>query len=203
MGKYLYPMKEHTLWSPYCSNRADGLRSVRSVIIHWTATGANVGAEAVARYFAGPGHVSAHDVIGRDGEVWHCVPYSKAAWHAGHSRYDYNRDGDYLDWGEMGLNATSVGLEFCGTLGTGFTDRQIYSGARLIRRIDRRCPNFRLRDVTDHEKISLEGKVDVDRSFPAARLFWWVVHPYRPLPGGDIYAKLPEWAKQNCREIWG
>lgn len=196
-------MQERNIWSPNHSCRQNGLLSVTTVVLHHTATGDNVTAEDVARYFAKPpSRVSAHDVVGKAGYVCHCVPYNLQAWHAGASRYDENHDG-HFEPSEYHVNAYSVGIEIC-NLGDGhdpFTDEQIRSTATLIRRIERKCPNFRLRDITDHEHVSLEGKVDLKANFPAALLMWWVIHPREPKPKGSIMARLPKWAKQNVTEI--
>lgn len=197
-------MIEKTISSPNSSPRPHGLESVWGAVIHWTATGKGVSAEAVARYFANPAtDVASHDVIDRDGTVVHCVPYVRAAWHAGRCRrYDWDRDGTLEEW-EAYANSVTVGFELChlGPSEETWPNAQIRSLATLIRRVDARCPNFKLRNVTDHEWLNLNGKIDVDAAFPAARLFWWILHPRTPVPEDGAYRHLPEWAQKQVDEI--
>jgi len=193
---------EHIKTSPNWSSRPNGINSVWTVILHHTATGGDTGA-AVAAYFATrASQVSAHVVIDEHGEVWHCVPIERAAWHAGQCRrVDWDRDGVLESW-EGYVNSISIGIELCNRGGTdSYPDAQIKSAAQLIRRWDLKCPNLKLRNITDHAAVNLNGKVDVSSTFPAAKLFWWILHPRSPLPSGSIYAKLPEWAQRQVDEI--
>jgi N-acetylmuramoyl-L-alanine amidase len=193
---------EHVKTSPNWSSRPNGINSVWTVILHHTATGGDTGA-AVAAYFATrASQVSAHVVIDEDGEVWHCVPIEKAAWHAGQCRrVDWDRDGKLEDW-EQYVNSISIGIEFCNRGGhDSYPDAQIKSAANLIRRWDLRCPNLKLRNITDHQAVNLNGKIDVTSTFPAAKLFWWILHPRSPLPSGSVYDALPKWAQHQVDEI--
>jgi N-acetylmuramoyl-L-alanine amidase len=189
--------------SPNWSPRANSCASVWGAVIHWTATGKDVSAEDVARYFKNPASaVSAHDVIDRDGTVVQCVDLAHAAWHAGRCRrYDWDRDGVLEDW-EQYANAVTVGFELChlGPSEKRWPDAQIKALAGRIRRVDRLCPNFKLRNVTDHQWLNLNGKVDVNADFPAAKLFWWLLHP-RTAPPRNVYAALPAWARKQVDEI--
>ena len=196
-------MIEHIKTSPNWSSRPNGINSVWTVILHHTATGGDTGA-AVAAYFATrASQVSAHVVIDEHGEVWHCVPIERAAWHAGQCRrFDWDRDGTLENW-EQYANSVTVGFELCHS-GPGehvWPNAQIKALALRIRRVDRLCPNFKLRNITDHQWLNLNGKVDVNADFPAARLFWWILHPNSPLPEGGAYPRLPDWAKQQVDEI--
>jgi len=140
-------------------------------------------------------------VVGKPGDIVLNVPLNKAAWHAGLARIDFNGDGDFNDSGEMYVNSSTWGIEVVGSYGGPWPNRQMYSVAYLIRRADRKCKNFGLRNITDHAAVNLNGKVDVSSTFPAAKLFWWILHPRSPLPSGSIYAKLPEWAQRQVDEI--
>jgi N-acetyl-anhydromuramyl-L-alanine amidase AmpD len=194
-------MKEHVKSSPNWTPRPNGLNSVWAVILHHTATGGDTG-QAVANYFATrAAEVSAHVVIDEHGEVWRCVDISKAAWHAGQCRrVDWDRDGKLEDW-EQYVNSISIGIEFCNRGGSdSYPNAQIYSAAMLIRRWDAKCPNLKLRNITDHAAVNLNGKVDVSATFPAARLFWYILHPYKA-PPANIYAALPSWAQHQVDQI--
>lgn len=71
----------------------------RYVVIHYTASGS---ARGTVEFFRNPANkVSAHLVVGHDGEVTQMVPFNERAWHAGHS--------SWLD--HDGLNRYSVGIE--------------------------------------------------------------------------------------------
>jgi N-acetylmuramoyl-L-alanine amidase len=194
---------EHIKTSPNWSSRPDGVNSVWGAILHHTGTGGNTG-QAVANFFAmRSSEVSAHDVIDEKGVVWHCVPIYRAAWHAGQCRrYDWDRDGRLEDW-EQYVNSRTGGIELCnsGSLSDDFPNAQLRSCALILRRWDKKCPNFKLRNITDHQTVNLNGKIDMRPTFPAAKLFWFITHPNTSLPPGSIYKALPSWARQQVDEI--
>jgi len=81
--------------SPHHSSLVD----VRYIIIHYTA-GRGLD-QTVKTFQSWHKTVSAHLVIGKDGRVVQMVPFDRAAWHAGRSR-----------WGELtGMNKYSIGIE--------------------------------------------------------------------------------------------
>lgn len=70
-----------------------------TIVIHYTAGGS---AESSARYLVkNEIKASAHLVIGRQGEIFHLVPFDTIAWHAGESSYGTRK------W----LNQYSIGIE--------------------------------------------------------------------------------------------
>jgi N-acetylmuramoyl-L-alanine amidase len=69
------------------------------LIIHYTAGSS---AEGAISWFCNPqAKVSAHLVIGRDGNITQVVPFNRIAWHAGKSQWD----------ARSGLNNFSIGIE--------------------------------------------------------------------------------------------
>jgi N-acetylmuramoyl-L-alanine amidase len=76
-----------------------GMIEPHYVIKHYTA-GWNADS-AVRTFQSAASKVSAHLVIGRDGAITQCVPFNRAAWHAGPSKYD----------GVTNLNNHSIGIE--------------------------------------------------------------------------------------------
>jgi N-acetylmuramoyl-L-alanine amidase len=196
-------MVERTIRSPNWSPRPRGLLDVYGAILHHTASSGD-SAVAIAKMFANPSfEVAAHDVVGDNGLVIHCVSYKHAAWQAGLCRrYDFDRDGVLEAW-ESAVNTHTIGIELCnrGDGKDSYPDVQVRTCAALIRRYDRLCPNFRLRNVTDHEAVNLRGKIDVQPNFPAARLFWYILHPRKHVPAGGAYKHLPEWAQRQVDEI--
>lgn len=195
-------MKELRIMSPNYTPRAHGLADIWGVIIHWTATAKIVSAVNVANYFKNPASkVSAHCVIDRDGTVVRCVDRKNAAWHAGTARYDFNRDHEISEE-ERHVNSHTIGYELChlGPTEKYWPEKQIQSLAACIRRDNVACPNLKLRNITDHQAVSLSGKIDVNKDFPADLLFWYILHPgQEPFP--SIYSRLPEWAKRQVTEI--
>lgn len=195
-------MADRTILSPNCSSRPNGVRDIYGVVLHHTASAGGSGL-AVAKMFAkSSSQVSAHKVVDKDASTYTCVPIAKAAWHAGKCRrYDWDRDGKLEDW-ESSVNTHTLGIEIVNK-GDGkdpFPDKQIKKVASIIRAWDRQCPNLKLRDITDHEAVSLSGKVDLQANFPAALFFWYILHP-RKAPPSNILAHLPGWAQARVREI--
>lgn len=79
------------------------------IVMHYTA---GLTTESAVQTFCAPqSKVSAHLVIGREGDVVQCVPFNRQAWHAGRSK-----------WGNViGLNRASIGIEL---VSAGKLDRQ-------------------------------------------------------------------------------
>lgn len=82
--------------SPNCDERA---LPISMVVLHYT--GMPTMAEAEARLLDPAAKVSAHYMIGEDGEVVRLVPESKRAWHAGRSYWRGLND----------VNSASIGIE--------------------------------------------------------------------------------------------
>lgn len=69
------------------------------IILHYTAM---PDIDRVERWLCDPAaEVSAHLIVGRDGEVRQIVPFDRVAWHAGKSEWQ----------GETALNRCSIGIE--------------------------------------------------------------------------------------------
>lgn len=84
------------MMSPNCSGRLD---SPSLVVVHYTAS---AGFSGTRDWFLTPkSKVSAHELIGRNGEFAQLVPYDKCAWHAGTSSWK----------GRFGVNKFSIGIE--------------------------------------------------------------------------------------------
>ena len=86
--------------SPNCDERALPVSMpVSMVVLHYT--GMQTGAEAEERLVDPRAKVSAHYLIGEDGEVVRLVPEGKRAWHAGRSYWR----------GLTDVNSASIGIE--------------------------------------------------------------------------------------------
>ncbi len=82
--------------SPNCDERA---LPISMVVLHYT--GMQTGAEAEQRLVDPAAKVSAHYLIGEDGEVVRLVPEARRAWHAGRSYWRGTTD----------INSASIGIE--------------------------------------------------------------------------------------------
>lgn len=83
----------------HCAKNMRKLIGPDMIVLHYTA-GANAMSSAI--YLTRPDvQVSAHLVIGRDGQLIQLVPFNIEAWHAGRSRYA----------GRVELNHYSIGIE--------------------------------------------------------------------------------------------
>lgn len=202
-------MIEKTISSPNWSPRPNGVKDVWGVILHHTAT-SDGSAISVAKYFQDPAtKVAAHVVIDDNANkvenilVVHCVAPHRAAWQAGMCRrYDWDRDGKLEDW-ESQVNTHTLGIELVnrGNNRDTYSDAQIKACAAIIRRWDSLCPNLKLQDITDHQTVNINGKIDMRPNFPAAKLFWWILHPRSPIPDDGAYKHLPDWAQRQVNEI--
>ncbi len=152
------------------------------LLLHHTASGG--GPKAIVDYWKGlrsPKRTSAHYVVGKDGLIIIAVPEQCRAWQAGASSWH----------GESDVNNFSIGVEIC-NLGDGkdpYPDRQLWSLAWLCRSIMHNNPAITLGplkhwgdgrfesmgDITEHEAVSLSGKVDLKPNFPWQKLHDWIV----------------------------
>lgn len=113
---------------------------------------------------------SAQLMVGRDGEVWQLVPFSRQAWHAGVSRYK----------GIEKLNSWSVGIEIVGEYGVPFEPIQYEVVSRLILDIQQmERSNFTLErnlttsGVIGHEHVAMPLGRKKDPSFSWEWEYLW------------------------------
>ena len=111
--------------SPNFSDR--GGMSIEGIVLHYTAGGK---AEGSARWFQDrASRVSAHFVVGRDGEVIQCVDLDRAAWHSGNAQMTYK--------GQLrsAVNRFTIGIELAnrGYLQKGDDGRFYYESGRGLK----------------------------------------------------------------------
>jgi AmpD protein len=99
--------------------------------------------------------VSAHVLIGRDGELTQFVPFDKRAWHAGRSAY----------CGRTACNDFSVGIELEGTDDSPYTQAQYVALAALIRALRQSYESLREAEVVGHSDIAPGRKTDPGPAF--------------------------------------
>lgn len=134
---------------------------VSMVVIHYTEMES---AEAsIARLTDPDAKVSAHYLIGEDGEVVRLVPESKRAWHAGASYWRGIRD----------VNSASIGIELQHpghALGyREFAEAQIEALVPLLHRIVKEY-NVPRANVVAHSDVAPARKTDPGELFPWDRL---------------------------------
>lgn len=119
--------------------------------------------DAVDRLCDPAAQVSAHYVVGEDGTVWHLVPESERAWHAG------------VSWwaGERDVNGRSIGIEIANPGHShgyrAFPEAQMASLESLCREILARHPIPPHR-VLGHSDVSPGRKIDPGHLFDWQRL---------------------------------
>ena len=122
--------------------------------------------------------VSAHYLIGREGEIYQLVDERQRAWHAGASYWGGNRD----------INSASIGIELDNNGDEPFAEAQIASLLALLEDLRARyaIPNA---NVLGHADVAPRRKADPSRRFPWRRLAsagfgLWCEPPYPPAPPG-------------------
>ena len=131
---------------------------IRALVLH--DTGGKTAEGALSWFESAQSGVSAHYIIGKDGQVFRCVPDEQIAWHAGHSRL----------WGRENVNWFSLGLEIVDD-----NDSDPYPAAQmdsLIWLAEDLCRRHALTlgGIVGHQHICLPPgrKVDPGRDFPWA-----------------------------------
>jgi N-acetylmuramoyl-L-alanine amidase len=165
------------------------------IVLHHTASARNSGGAIASMFRNKTAQVSAHEVVDSDGTRYHCVDWSKRAWHAGSGSWH----------GQTDTNSLSLGIEIV-NLGNGkdpYSNAQLKTVATLIRQMQKKYPSIEPWNIVDHESISTAGKVDLRKNFPAEKLMWMVLHPNLPVPNKANVAPwmLPKWARRVASRI--
>lgn len=134
---------------------------IQMVVIHYTEM---AGKDAAIERLCDPeAKVSAHYVIGEDGEVVRLVPEDKRAWHAGVSYWRGLKD----------VNSASIGIELDHPghlLGyRDFTEAQFEALVPLVARMVKRYDIPRA-NVVGHSDVAPARKIDPGELFPWDRL---------------------------------
>lgn len=142
----------HRPKSTWCGSpnfRKGNGRKITCVVIHATATS---GLVSPKEWLCNPASkVSAHYLIGRDGQILQLVHEADIAWHAGQSTWK----------GKNGVNAFSVGIELVNANDgiMPYPDEQLDSAAALVAGI---CQEYAIviEDVVGHLDIAPGRKTD-------------------------------------------
>lgn len=104
--------------------------------------------------------VSAHLLIGREGDITQYVPFDRRAWHAGVSRYqDRERCNDF-----------AIGIELEGTVDNPYTDKQYLSLAATLKALLASYPSLSSERIAGHSDIAPDRKSDPGPFFDWRRL---------------------------------
>jgi N-acetylmuramoyl-L-alanine amidase len=161
----------------------------RCVVIHFTS---GASAKSTINYWRSPESQGrcAHLVIDRNGALFQCRPFSYTAGHAGTSRWQDPKTGHRY----VGLNSCSIGVELCNAgnnkqlaernsnlpllsfkhrngqdsgLWEQYPEAQLATCFRVVKTLVRR---YNLDDVTGHDCIAPERKIDPGPAFPMLEL---------------------------------
>lgn len=154
-----------------------GGRAIDHIVIHYT-TSRNIEG-SIKHFLNGSPRVSAHYIVGRDGELVQMVPDSEAAWHAGNSD----------------MNARSIGIEHVAAVGDAMTTAQEATSAALIRWLcdtygilrGRIIPHVAVKSTSCPGDLfaAYGGKAGADKARQTAALQAWLaerVFPDSPAP---------------------
>ncbi len=105
--------------------------------------------------------VSAHLLIGRDGELVQFVPFTERAWHAGESSFR----------GRACCNDFSVGIELEGEDETPYDERQYAVLSAVLKALTTAFPQITAREIAGHCDVSPGRKSDPGPAFDWPRLY--------------------------------
>ncbi|MBD2769831.1 N-acetylmuramoyl-L-alanine amidase [Hymenobacter sp. BT664] len=154
------------------------LRKPNYVIIHHTAQSST--AQTLKTFTLPSTQVSAHYVIGRDGEVYHLLNDYLRAWHGGVAKWGNNTD----------INSCSLGIELDNNGTEPFAEAQIASLLRLLAGL-KKAYGIPAANFIGHADISPSRKNDPSVLFPWKRLadqgfgLWYDAGPLPSPPGYD------------------
>ncbi len=134
-------------------------RKAQMIIIHHTQMDSFDAALETLQSQNALGKVSAHYLIGRDGQIAQLVDDDKRAWHAGISRFKQRTD----------LNSASIGIELDNDGFSEFPPAQIDALLRLLEDLCARLAIER-QQVWGHADIAPARKQDPNRFFPWQQL---------------------------------
>ena len=159
------------------------LRKPNYVVIHHTAQDST--GQTLRTFTLPRTQVSAHNVIGRDGRVYHLLNDYLRAWHGGAARWGHDTD----------LNSSSIGIELDNNGTEAFAEPQITSLLKVLAGL-KKAYNIPTTNFIGHADIAPTRKNDPSARFPWRRLaekgfgLWYDAGPL-PDPAGETAPALP------------
>ena len=144
-------------------NHSERLRPISLIVLHSTETATIEQAVRILTAANTPKPVSAHYVVGLDGEIVQLVPEERRAWHAGVSSWR----------GAGDVNSASIGIEIVNAgpaadgAPTPYPEAQIAAVCALCRDIQQHYP---IEDVIGHSDVAPVRKRDPGPAFPWSHL---------------------------------
>ena len=160
------------------------LRKPNIVIIHHTAQDST--AQTLKTFTLPRTQVSAHYVIGRDGQVYHMLNDYLRAWHGGVAKWGNTTD----------INSSSIGIELDNNGTEPFTDLQITSLLRVLAGL-KRTYGIPTANFIGHSDIAPSRKNDPSALFPWKGLadhgfgLWYDAGPLPSPPGTPALPDSP------------
>tara|TARA_Y100000590_G_scaffold399585_1_gene482987 strand:+ start:291 stop:1013 length:723 start_codon:yes stop_codon:yes gene_type:complete len=150
-------MKIDRFYSPNFNKRKRSKKSIKVIIIHYT--GMQSQRESLIRLCNPGSKVSAHFLIGRNGNIFRLVQDNKIAWHAGKSC-----------WGKYkNLNKNSIGIELVNKghkFGyQNFTNKQLLNLIWLCKKLIKKY-KIKKKNIIGHSDIAPLRKTDPGEKFP-------------------------------------
>ncbi|WP_200975901.1 N-acetylmuramoyl-L-alanine amidase [Echinicola sp. 20G] len=133
------------------------IRKPNFVIIHHTAQDSLE--QTIRTFTLSRTQVSSHYVVSKDGEIVQMLNDYLRSWHAGRGKWGHDTD----------LNSSSIGIELDNNGSEPFTEAQIESLLRLLKRL-KEDYNIPTANFIGHADIAPARKVDPSAYFPWKRL---------------------------------
>jgi N-acetylmuramoyl-L-alanine amidase len=152
------------------------LRKPNYVVIHHTAQDST--AQTLKTFTVPRTQVSAHYVIGRDGQVYHMLNDYLRAWHGGAAKWGNDTD----------INSTSIGIELDNNGLEPFAQPQIASLLKVLANL-KKTYNIPTANFIGHSDIAPSRKTDPSALFPWKQLadrgfgLWYDAGPLPSPPG--------------------
>jgi N-acetylmuramoyl-L-alanine amidase len=181
-------------WRQASPNQGGPLKAPTLIVLHFTASG-GAGPEGDADYFLSPNaRVSAHAVVGRDGQILQTVPFDRTAWHAGRSVWrgvpncnDFSLGIEIDNWGRLLRSADGQVRSWSGdpvdparavelthkherhaALWEIYPERQLAALTTLVAALLKEYPS--LQEIVGHDDVAPGRKADPGPAFPMDRL---------------------------------
>ena len=176
------PGADSLLLGPYWVGTTNfNLRKPNMVIIHHTAQDST--AQTLKTFTMPRTQVSAHYVIGRDGQVFHMLNDYLRAWHGGVARWGNDTD----------INSSSIGIELDNNGLQPFAEPQMASLLKVLAGL-KKAYNIPTANFIGHSDIAPSRKTDPSVLFPWKRLAdngFGLWYDAGPLPSPDLVSVLP------------
>lgn len=180
-----------------------------TLVIHFTGGGSL--ASSVKHMQNKDSKVSAHIVVGQNGDIVQLLPFNAIAWHAGKSSFDGRQQlnnysigieldnagqleasghGEYSSWfgkkyqpGEVFVHTNANSSAPLQTFWHRYNERQLLRTFELCRVL---CNHYHIRYVVGHQEIAPRRKVDPGPAFPLNKLRSYLINQAKSAQALDV-----------------